>query len=656
MNGVRRFLGGITPPASATSSDDFPESDAPPMPQAATPGLAIRKPKSPSSDYGLGSPIGSLNGNGSVNGGGSLNGSNGLGLKLNGAVNGNSHLALSSPGAGPSRSRTPAQTRDALLMSLLASEAVVDARDYPVLDAEELDELKKERDLLQPRLAAAQRTLARETKMLAAAQNLSRLNASTTGQLPLTSGTTLAAAEARVDAAQRALWKLKEASGDLGVRIVQHQAAVLGATVRELEEAANPDALDAGFGASLGGSASPLMSPSSNASSTAQSRFDGPHLFAGHARALAPKAPRARLGTQELAALESAAAELTQTREEMRIIVDELNRARDDLAAMEEERARWEEERAAVLRERDGWEDERATWDDERARWEDERVQVDEELAGRDEERARLDEERAAWDAERANLEEERAQLLSRSGDAAQDQAAWEAERAGWAAEKAAWLAEKEGWAGERQALEAAAGDASAGAAAAVALDLAEERRARAEEKAAVEKDRAAWEAERATLEEQIAELTIERAGFAQEREALEGGREAWAQEREQLLDTHAVELDDVRGSLRRLIDAHQVPLFARDNSVAAYVDALDRHLASGTGASPEEVKEWEGKLAQEAEKSAALAAELEAARAELKALEVRLEEGVPSTPTEARPDNPLSFATDAERIVSVLQ
>jgi len=37
----------------------------------------------------------------------------------------------------------PANTRDALLLSLLSSEAMVDSRGYEILSAEEVEELKK---------------------------------------------------------------------------------------------------------------------------------------------------------------------------------------------------------------------------------------------------------------------------------------------------------------------------------------------------------------------------------------------------------------------------------------------------------------------------------------------------------------------------------
>jgi hypothetical protein len=40
-------------------------------------------------------------------------------------------------------------TRDALLLSLLSSEAMVDSRAYEILSAEEVEELKKVRDIIQ---------------------------------------------------------------------------------------------------------------------------------------------------------------------------------------------------------------------------------------------------------------------------------------------------------------------------------------------------------------------------------------------------------------------------------------------------------------------------------------------------------------------------
>lgn len=43
----------------------------------------------------------------------------------------------------PKRASVALNTRDELLMSLMASEAVVDSREYQVLTAEDVEELKK---------------------------------------------------------------------------------------------------------------------------------------------------------------------------------------------------------------------------------------------------------------------------------------------------------------------------------------------------------------------------------------------------------------------------------------------------------------------------------------------------------------------------------
>ena len=55
-------------------------------------------------------------------------------------------------------------TRDELLMSLLASEAIVESHDYEILSSEEVEELKKVRDLLVIRECSHILPLRRSTK------------------------------------------------------------------------------------------------------------------------------------------------------------------------------------------------------------------------------------------------------------------------------------------------------------------------------------------------------------------------------------------------------------------------------------------------------------------------------------------------------------
>ncbi|KAI0030674.1 Up-regulated during septation-domain-containing protein [Vararia minispora EC-137] len=141
-----------------------------------------------------------------------------------------------------------------------------------------------------------------------------------------------------------------------------------------------------------------------------------------------------------------------------------------------------------------------------------------------------------------------------------------------------------------------------------------------------------AFEAERAAL-------LAERAAAG---ERWDEERALWDEEREALSQRARDELDVARDALRSLIDRHGVPLFARDNSLATYVDALGRHLAAAG--------------APEAQRADALAVQLDAARAELDAARAelgRLED--PASP-ERTPSAPLPFATDAQAIVALLR
>ena len=142
MNGVRRFLGNptsvITKDPAATSRSPSPTKDLPPPPSTGftTRGLFIRKDRKPPP------PVA-------------------------GPSSTNSSPTTTTP---PLRRKIPppeweelpdlppdlpphpltngvkqVNTRDALLLSLMSSEAMVDSRGYDILNAEEVDELKKVR-------------------------------------------------------------------------------------------------------------------------------------------------------------------------------------------------------------------------------------------------------------------------------------------------------------------------------------------------------------------------------------------------------------------------------------------------------------------------------------------------------------------------------
>ncbi|KAF8204781.1 hypothetical protein BJ912DRAFT_939289 [Pholiota molesta] len=166
-------------------------------------------------------------------------------------------------------------TRDELLISLMASEAVIDSRQFDILTAEEVDELKKEYQVLSSRQEAMTKKLALETKIRDAALSLSKQ---------------LDAANRRVDTAQRELYKVSDRASDVHRRLMEHRAAVLSFSVRTLEKKiAPPPSEDSGYDSSNRSTLlSPTMSTAGGLMSPA-SRFDGAHLFAGHADTVVPK-------------------------------------------------------------------------------------------------------------------------------------------------------------------------------------------------------------------------------------------------------------------------------------------------------------------------------------------------------------------------------
>ncbi|KAF7352376.1 hypothetical protein MVEN_01201700 [Mycena venus] len=281
-------------------------------------------------------------------------------------------------------------TRDELLISLLASEAVVDSRDFEILSSEEVEELKKEQQVLIFRDAAL---------------SLSRVNAAHK-KVSKQSEEQLEAANKRVEAAERELHRVSDRTNDIHKRLLEHRAGVLSFSVRSMERKMAPadsNNNDSGYN-TPSGTRSPTGSSVSGATSGrgAAARFDGAHFFAGHENSVVPTgkdpAPASVLALEEklksatdaLAASSAKQAELARelaaARAEKEAVeaarAEELQSAQDTIAALErelprlegmdeemqtlaQEKAAWEEERAALMRER---EEERAALQDETER------------------------------------------------------------------------------------------------------------------------------------------------------------------------------------------------------------------------------------------------------------------------------------------------
>ncbi|KAI0265949.1 Up-regulated during septation-domain-containing protein [Gloeopeniophorella convolvens] len=616
MNGVRRFLAGggagtnTAPPPnmnisangsrsslssrspSPTKSDFSSTKDLPPPPSASasgTQGLFIRKDRKPPP------PVA----------GPSSSGRSSPAATMSSPRRKAPPSEWDAPGTqrSPSIVAPPANTRDALLLSLLSSEAMVDSRGYEILSAEEVDELKKatravardtaaahrrpitparaltphaqEHTVLSARLGALQKKLATEMKIRDAAQTLARLNAgaspaSSPSRIARQSSSALDTAARKVDTAQTELWRVQERAADAARRLLEHRAGVLGLALAEVERAHAPDA--------EGGGAP---------------RFDGAHLFAGHEAAVVPGKPRVPAAAAATTAV--ADAQAPANREEVEALEAQVAALEARAAELE---AELEDAQGAAALE---VEDVRMAAADE---LEEVRMAAGEELAR---ERAA----RQAGEARAAELEG-RVAALEDELEAAEAGAA----RGKDAGDGAAAALEDRVRTLERELADAKGGRAEADAAAAAAA-------------AAWAVERASWAAERAQLEDAQAQT-------------LAAERARWEQEREELAAQARDALADAGDALRGLVQRFDVPLFARGPGLGVLVDALARYLETHNAQT----------VAAEAEKRAALARELDAAREELKAHAA----AVRPASLEPRPASPVVFARDAAGFAAILQ
>lgn len=290
--------------------------------------------------------------------------------------------------------------RDELLISLMASEAAIDSKEFDILNAEEVEDLKKvcnttysrcnpngfylqEHQVLSSRLEAMNKKIALEIKIRDAAVNLSKMNAA---HKKVSKQTTeqLEAANQRVESTQKELWKISDRANEIYKRLMEHRAGVLSFSVRSMDKATfNPE--DSGYDSNR----STLMSSMSSItgiSGTTKSRFDGAHLFAGHADAVVP---RPKLSAEAaVAELMKVEAKLKEARDQLALasrkqagvtrelsimklekeevettLGMDLQAAEETIAALEKEIPRLEalnEEVQQLRREKDSWEMERA--------------------------------------------------------------------------------------------------------------------------------------------------------------------------------------------------------------------------------------------------------------------------------------------------------
>jgi hypothetical protein len=174
-----------------------------------------------------------------------------------------------------------------------------------------------------------------EIKIRDAAISLTKVNASHK-KVSKQSDEQLDAANRRVDAAQKELWRVSERTHEVHKKLLEHRASVLSLSVRSMEKKI---AVGAGVSGAAGedsgydsSNRSTLMSPSSSttgmSASSRKARFDGAHLFAGHADAITPR---------RILSPEAAAAEINALEQKLKAAAESLTAAGKKQAEMTRE-------------------------------------------------------------------------------------------------------------------------------------------------------------------------------------------------------------------------------------------------------------------------------------------------------------------------------
>ncbi|GAA5880539.1 hypothetical protein JCM8547_002276 [Rhodosporidiobolus lusitaniae] len=222
--------------------------------------------------------------------------------------------------------------KDAMLIELLSGQAAMEAREYEVLDWEEVQSVKKEHSHLSSRLTSLTRSLALETRLRDSAAKLVRLSSPSpssslspsTSPSPTPSsrprGPTkeqasaqLVTAQAKVDSLTAEHSKLATREAELRTKLLRHNAGVLALSLRKKEEdelrlsslssshppsVASPTAASFSLSSSSHHQREPSPSSHTALDTSATPRpsgaaFNSPfHFFAGNKEAV-PFAPRA---------------------------------------------------------------------------------------------------------------------------------------------------------------------------------------------------------------------------------------------------------------------------------------------------------------------------------------------------------------------------
>jgi predicted nucleic acid-binding Zn-ribbon protein len=235
----------------------------------------------------------------------------------------------------------------------------------------------------------------------------------------------LDAANRKVDAAQRELSRVQARGSEIYRQLLEHRSAVLSFSVQRLEKKhsadGDPDDSDSAT-ATFSGDLSPTSTTATSVSISSRTKFEGAHLFAGHADAVTPRKLKAPPSMAQMTQLEeqlkvSKKKEADMTREltmvnlernelETRLGLD-LQAAEDTISSLRAEVQRVEEMESEIRELR------------QRVRNQEAELMDYEEGKGND---AKVMELQSAWDRERAEWERERATVGGGGGWAKEKQ------------------------------------------------------------------------------------------------------------------------------------------------------------------------------------------------------------------------------------------
>lgn len=201
----------------------------------------------------------------------------------------------------------------------------------PLANANDILQRTQELQILSTRLTSASKKLSLETKIRDAAISLSKLHPSKSSSTANgTPNEKVSAANRKIDTARAELTRISERLTEVQRRLWEHRSGVLSYTVTKLERDLRPSPQANG---DLSGRCTPANgrirsgeeSPTSSFSGTSRvpSKFDGPHLFAGHEGAALPPVPK----------LPAAAAALDEQLKSMEESLAASRKAEEDLKA-----------------------------------------------------------------------------------------------------------------------------------------------------------------------------------------------------------------------------------------------------------------------------------------------------------------------------------